>query len=117
MQRKSWLAAVALAGGLVGGLVFGPALTGSASAQTASPGASATASASAAQDDSTVAPDDCPPTRRRWGRKRTERVGNAPSITCNRHIRRRVGKSVRVETSQSSGRTTRPLLSSSAAPA
>ncbi len=60
MQRKSWLAAVALAGGLVGGLVFGPALTGSASAQTASPGASATASASAAQDDSTAAPDDCP---------------------------------------------------------
>jgi hypothetical protein len=72
MQRKSWLAAVALAGGLVGGLVFGPALTGSASAQTASPGASATASASAAQDDSTVAPDDCPHRRRVGG-------GSAPS--------------------------------------
>ncbi len=61
MQRKSWLAGVALAGGLALGLVFGPALTDSASAQTASPGASATASASAAaQDDATVEPDDCP---------------------------------------------------------
>jgi len=60
MQRKSFVTAAALAGGLALGLVFGPAITDSASAQTVSPSASATASASAAEDDTTLAPDDCP---------------------------------------------------------
>jgi len=74
MQRKSWMTAAALAGGLALGLVFGPTITDTASAQTDTPPASATPSASAV-----AVPDDCP--ARGAGGKRTPGESTAPQAS------------------------------------